>query len=72
MNQRIKALTYEQLQQRYNDGLARVEELVTERVRGNKYDYLLLEVMDELTEYKRELMERDELELLADMTEALL
>lgn len=64
MNQRVKELTYDQLQQRYNDCMASFEELLLERAQGNKYDYLLLEVVDELTEYKREIMERDELQVL--------
>lgn len=72
MSQRIKALTDEQLVKRYESTLKRVEELVLDRVKGDKHDYLLLEIIDELTEYKRELLEREELELLADMTEALL
>lgn len=72
MSQRIKALTDEQLVNRYESTLKAIEELVLDRVRGDIDDFLLHEIIKDLTDYKRELLEREELELLADMTEALL
>lgn len=64
MNDRLKALSTEKLQQRYTTNLLIIEELVLERVQGNDNNDKLDEIMEELVEYKRELIKRDELELL--------
>ena len=72
MSERIKALSDEQLLKRYELSLKGIEELVLDRVKGENDDYLLHEIMNDLTEYKRELLKREELELIANMTEELL
>lgn len=66
MNDRIKALSNEKLQQRYTTNLLIIEELVFERVQGNDNNDELEEIMEELVEYKRELIRRDELRLLLE------
>lgn len=66
MNDRVKALSNEKLQQRYTTNLLIVEELVVERVQGNDNNDKLDEIMEELVEYKRELIRRDELRLLLE------
>lgn len=66
MNDRIKALSNEKLQQRYTTNLLIIEELVVERVQGNDNSDKLDEIMEELVEYKRELIRRDELRLLLE------
>lgn len=66
MNDRVKALSNEKLQQRYTANLLIIEELVVERVQGNDNSDKLDEIMEELVEYKRELIRRDELRLLLE------
>lgn len=66
MSDRTKALSNEKLQQRYTANLLIIEELVVERVQGNDNSDKLDEIMEELVEYKRELIRRDELRLLLE------